>query len=538
MTIAAGQAVGRYQIIEPLGEGGMATVYKAHQPALDRVVALKVIRAGFAEDREFMERFEREAKAIARLQHPNIVQVHDYDHAGDRPFIAMQYLDGGTLKARLASLAQVGARMPQTEVLRVVRQIAEALMHAHGLNVLHRDVKPANVMLTKDGRAVVTDFGIAKILGTTQHTQTGVGVGTPEYMSPEQGQGAPVVDQRADVYSLGVMAYEMLTGRVPFSADTPVAVVLKHMRDPLPMPSTFNPEIGPATERVLMKVLAKEPEDRYETAGAFASALEDALAKDHPATAKTIITTSRTPVVAAAGAAVGFAALPRRQLVAGAFGVAALLALGGAVLALQGAPRAGNAPTPTASAGSTAAATQAPVVIGAPTATPAPTPKPSPTAPAAWGAKPADSQTRLAVFSSSHQVVRVGDVVTFQFGIGAAWACDGTLQPVGLGYAKISRPPGEAQLVDWSPREFPGRTDARVDAAPGSVQWIFGQGPAMPPNCPPGTTVKTEPAPGIELKTTWQILKPTGRWDTAYGEAQNNQGTGFASLPFGVVENE
>jgi predicted Ser/Thr protein kinase len=529
LGLQPGQTLGRYQILEPLGEGGMAVVYKAQQPSLERVVALKVIRSGFAEDRDFMQRFEREAKAIARLQHPNIVQVHDYDTVDGRPFIAMQYLQGGTLKQRLESLALAGSRLPQREAAAIVGQVAAALDHAHSIDVIHRDVKPSNVMLTGDGRAVVTDFGIAKMVGgQTQHTQTGVGIGTPEYMSPEQGQGNPI-DRRSDVYSLAVVAYEMLTGRIPFSADTPLAVVLKHMKDPLPRPSSFNADVGPATEGVLMKALAKDPTDRYDSAGSFAAALEGAIAKDHPPTAKTVV----SPRVAAVptgpeGAWVAGAFITRRAMLATGGAAAGLIVLGGIALALRG----GDGAPPVAGG---AGASAAPATTGAAsTASASPSPKPSPTAPAEWGKAPDEGQTRLAHFSSSHLIARVGDIVTLGMDVPTAWACDGTAQPVGLNYAQVSAPPN-AQLIDWSPKDFGARKSAKVDASPGGVKWTFGEQPAIPPNCPPGTLAKTEPVQGIRCKAAFQILKPTNRWDTVYASAQNQQGDGFAQLPFGVV---
>ena len=301
MTLQAGTTIGRYEIVEPLGQGGMAVVYKALQPALDRIVALKVIRSGFSEDPEFLERFKREARAVARLDHPNIVQVYDFDQVEGRAFLAMQFLDGGTLRDRIVQLAREGKLLPQGDVAHVIEQVAAALAYAHSAGVIHRDVKPANVMLTRDGRAVVTDFGIARMLGQTQLTATGVGIGTPEYMSPEQGQGG-ALDARSDVYSLAVVAYELLTGRVPFVGDTPFAVVLKHVRDPLPLPSQANPLLSPAFDAVLAKALAKDPADRYATVNDLAQALRGVIGGSASATLPTIRTApARTehPVTAA-----------------------------------------------------------------------------------------------------------------------------------------------------------------------------------------------------------------------------------------------
>jgi len=323
MSIEPGMSLGRYTILGIVGRGGMASVYKAHHAALDRTVALKVMRASLTEDPEFVERFRREARAIARLEHPNIVQVFDFDEIDGRSVLAMQYLEGGTLKDLIVGR---DAPMSMQESAQVVRGIADALDHAHGSDIIHRDVKPSNVMLTKGGRVVVTDFGIAKIVGSssTQYTATGVGVGTPDYMSPEQGQGVPL-DRRSDIYALGAVAYELLTGKVPFSAETPMAVMIKHIRDPLPPPSAFNPAITPAVESVIARAMAKLPADRYATAGEFATALEQAV-RD-PTRAAPIVgapaTTTPPPPIA----------VPRNVLIGGIVAVALLLLGGGALVA-------------------------------------------------------------------------------------------------------------------------------------------------------------------------------------------------------------
>lgn len=277
MANLTGKDLGRYHIIEQLGEGGMAAVYKAFDTRLERFVAIKVITFGQYDKEMFLLRFEREAKALARLSHPNIVKVHDYGEEGGLPYLVMEYLPGGTLKSKL------GKPMPWPEAIKLILPIAQALGYAHNLNIVHRDVKPANILLNESGQPMLTDFGIAKILESDsqlQLTGTGVGIGTPEYMAPEQGQGLPV-DRRADIYALGVVFYELITGRRPFQADTPMAVVIKHITEPLPRPQTFVPEIPAEIENIIFKALAKKPEERYQDMASFAKALEKMLYQAH-----------------------------------------------------------------------------------------------------------------------------------------------------------------------------------------------------------------------------------------------------------------
>ena len=357
MTLAPGTTLGRYQILEPLGSGGMATVYKAYEPSLDRTVALKVIRQGFAEDADFAARFRTEAQSVAKLDHPNIVHVHAFDESEGRLFLAMQYLEGGTLKDRIEAL-EPGTLLPPAEVALIVAQVADALTYAHGLGIVHRDIKPSNIMLTTRGRAVVTDFGIAKIVSGVALTQTGVGIGTPEYMSPEQGAGSQV-DARADVYSLGVVAYELLTGRVPYLADTPFAIVAAHMRDPLPLPSSINPALPAPAERTLLKALAKAPAQRFASATEFAAALANGL-RGAP-TVATMATIAR-PRLKPQTRSFTFSlpALPRSRPALAAIGVAALVVIGSTGAAISGAfGRAQTttaSPTPSTSAAPTPAA--------------------------------------------------------------------------------------------------------------------------------------------------------------------------------------
>jgi serine/threonine-protein kinase len=243
----------------------MAEVYKAEQPSLERLVAIKLLHPFLADDTEFKERFEREARNVARLKHPNIVQVYDFefDLESESYYMVMELIDGQTLKDHLESLGS--ERMPISAVLRIIKSALEALAYAHGRGMIHRDIKPANLMLENDGRVVLTDFGIAKIVTGNQFTASGGMVGTPAYMSPEQGLGE-TADERCDVYSMGVILYQMVTGKLPYDGETPLATVLKHLNDPIPSARTVNPEVPDAVERIIRKAMAKQPEERYQTA--------------------------------------------------------------------------------------------------------------------------------------------------------------------------------------------------------------------------------------------------------------------------------
>jgi serine/threonine protein kinase/Tol biopolymer transport system component len=268
----AGHALGPYRMIEKLGRGGMATVYKAYESSLDRYVAIKVLPQYFAHDPQFLTRFRREAKAVARLNHPGIVPIYGFGEEGELTYIVMRYVEGGTLKDLL------GRPMALERATRIVLQVAQALDYAHQQGVVHRDVKPANVLMAEGDWPLLSDFGLARMIASSvQLTQTGVGVGTPAYMSPEQGQGLKV-DRRSDIYSLGIMFYEMLTGEVPFQADTPMAVVLKHITAPLPTPRQVNPNIPESIERVILKATAKDPAYRYQSMRELVEGLQKALA--------------------------------------------------------------------------------------------------------------------------------------------------------------------------------------------------------------------------------------------------------------------
>jgi eukaryotic-like serine/threonine-protein kinase len=251
---------GRYRIMRKLGSGGMADVYLAEDEELGRRVAIKILNDRYAPDEQFVERFRREAKNAAGLSHPNIVSIYDRGEAEGTYYIAMEYLDGRSLK----ELVVARGPLPIPDAIAATRQVLAALRFAHRKGVVHRDIKPHNVMADADGRLKVTDFGIARA-GVSQMTEAGSIIGTAQYLSPEQARGAPV-DQRSDLYSMGVVLYEMLTGQVPFTGESPVEIAMKHLSDTPRPPSLLRPDIPPDLDMVVLRALAKSPEDRFQTA--------------------------------------------------------------------------------------------------------------------------------------------------------------------------------------------------------------------------------------------------------------------------------
>ncbi|MFN8378294.1 MAG: protein kinase [Anaerolineae bacterium] len=265
--------LGPYRIEAPMGQGGMATIYRATQQRLDRVVAIKMLHPVFAQDATFLSRFEREAQIVARLDHPHIVPVYDFSDYNGQPYLVMKYIDGTTLK-----MAQADGPLQPDEILRLLTPIADALDYAHRQGVLHRDVKPSNILIASDGTPWLTDFGLARMAALGSSTLSGdMMLGTPHYISPEQALGSQNLTSSTDLYSFGVVLYELVSGRVPFTGDTPYAIVHAHIYDPLPAPRSLNPDLSTAVEAVLVKALSKEPAERYPTATALIDAYRAAL---------------------------------------------------------------------------------------------------------------------------------------------------------------------------------------------------------------------------------------------------------------------
>ncbi|HKS70849.1 MAG TPA: protein kinase, partial [Ktedonobacterales bacterium] len=263
----------RYELQEPIGRGGMATIYRAVDLRMGRTVAVKILREVYSSDPKFVTRFQREARAASALQHPNIIQVFDYGQSGPSYYIVMEFVEGTDLRRYLKRQGVLS----NERAIEIAHDVALGLGAAHKRGIVHRDVKPQNVMLNDAGLVKLTDFGIASMYKDAEAerlTTTGMTLGTVQYYAPEQAQGE-VVSPAADIYALGIVMYEMLTGRTPFDGDTPVAVAMRHIQDPPDPPSLLNPRIPPGLERVILKCLEKDPRARYRDGDALAYALEN-----------------------------------------------------------------------------------------------------------------------------------------------------------------------------------------------------------------------------------------------------------------------
>ena len=296
-NLLPGSELGRYQIVEQIGRGGMATVFKALDPQLNRHVAIKVLPSYQIDDSTFVERFRNEAQAVARLNHANIVQVHDYGDDKGFTYIVIEHVTGGTLSD------QLDKRLPLTDVLDLISPLADALESAHGQGIVHRDIKPSNILMDADGKPKLSDFGLSRSLeGSAGLTRSDTVMGTPMYMSPEQALGRPA-DRRSDLYSLSIMVYQLLLGQAPFRADTPTETIMAHIHQPVPLPTKLDPDFDQRLEAILLKALAKDPDRRYQTARDLMQALtsvtrepEAAGDLDQLRTVEERVRTKRAPV--------------------------------------------------------------------------------------------------------------------------------------------------------------------------------------------------------------------------------------------------
>ncbi|MCA9931518.1 MAG: serine/threonine protein kinase, partial [Anaerolineales bacterium] len=280
MNTYIGTKIDQYLVTDFIARGGMAEVYLGQDTTLERPVALKVMLPELVTDETFVARFQREAMSVARLHHPHIVQIYTAGVTVDkRPYLVMQYVKGGTLKDLLQKLHEQRRRLPVRDSLKLVRQVADALNAAHRAGIVHRDIKPSNILLQRDGTPVLTDLGIAAVSTATQLTQTDVTMGTPHYMSPEQAKGQKV-DHRADLYALGIILYELLSGSVPFTGDSPLAVMHQHVYEPPSPLALLQPGLSSITYQVVNKALEKEAVDRFSSAAAMMAALDEALAAE------------------------------------------------------------------------------------------------------------------------------------------------------------------------------------------------------------------------------------------------------------------
>lgn len=322
-----GQKVGQYRIVELLGEGGMGSVYRARQDSIKRDVAVKIIEPRLAKKGDFQTHFKREAQVVASLSHPHILKVFDFgmvhgfylrlidgetDPLTDMAYLAMEILNGGSLYEMLYKQT-----LPLSRVVQIVDQLAGALDYAHGRGIIHRDLKPQNVLLDDVGNIFLTDFGIAKILSDTATlTQTGIAIGTPSYMAPEQWMGKTDESGRSDLYSLGVMLFEMLADRLPFRADTPYLMMYKHCNDEAPLLSQFRKDLPPSVDAILAKALAKDPQARFKTAGELSEAFRAAVApllNSAAAAGQQKTTTSPPPMPTGAATATMRAPMPHPE---------------------------------------------------------------------------------------------------------------------------------------------------------------------------------------------------------------------------------
>lgn len=475
--------IGRYEILNEIGRGGMAVVYRARDPNFNRDVAVKVLPRELLHDPNFKARFQREAQTIAGLEHPAIVPVHDFGEEDGQPYLVMRYMPGGSLADRL-KLGPVGL----TEALRIVGQLAPALDRAHLAGIVHRDLKPANILFDREDNAYIADFGLAKIANADVNLSATAVYGTPAYMSPEQAKGVKEIDGRADLYALGVVAYQMLAGRVPYEADTPIALALKHVMEPAPRLRDARPDLPEQADRVLQRAMAKDPRDRFATASHLHAALVASLQTSPQRPVATdpeapTIPEFPTPAAAQAKAGAAVSSPPANNTTMWLVGcvvvglilvVGAAAAVGGGLLISRGLVAGATATSPPATATAVAVAPSTPTTAAQP---PTATPRPStPTAASATPTAAAPSLDGVRVIGQAALDSDAGLAYVFAYPSGsgelsllaidldqrvALWR-----QPIGEYNTELrfAAGPGVLALVD-------GKSLTVLDARSGEARW-------------------------------------------------------------------
>ncbi|MCJ7511944.1 MAG: serine/threonine protein kinase, partial [Anaerolineales bacterium] len=452
MAGLVGQMLDHYRLVEQIGQGGMATVYRAMDTRKLVEVAIKVLSPTLGGDKRFVRRFRREAQVVSRLKHPNIVGVTDYGEQMGYAYLVMPFVVGDTLYDRMTRRG-----VTQAEAARWMGQTAEALQFAHDRGVIHRDIKPSNIMVTRQGLAQLTDFGLARMTESSTSLTGSMILGTPAYVSPEQGRGGEV-GPRSDQYSFGVILYQLSTGRLPFESDTAMGTVLMHLQEPAPPPRLYNPNLAPQVERVILKCLAKPPEDRFASVAALNDAYQRALRGDLLPEVEVPPARPAAPVRPAAPA-VPRAARPRWPgYLLGAVALVALMVIGAALFL----PPATPPPGPEAATG--AAATLAPAVVPGLLASPTsglPTPTATPVTSASC-----PGVTMLPFTRSGQEVswpIDNGGTVPIRLShFVPSFPSENPLQAVWLGGELLWEPPAEGPYPETG--ELPGDARSAIDA--------------------------------------------------------------------------
>jgi serine/threonine-protein kinase len=452
-----GKSLDRYALAEQIGQGGMSTVYRAVDGRTQQEAAVKVLSPTISSDKRFVRRFRREAGLLFRLRHPNIVPVTDYGEASGFVYLVMPFVQGDTLHDRM-----VQQRISVPDLAKWIGQVADGLQFAHDQGVIHRDIKPANVLISRTGNALLTDFGLARLVEGSASLTGSMLMGTPAYVSPEQGRGQKL-DARSDQYALGVILYQIAAGRLPFEADTPMGTVLQHIQEPVPPIRGFNKNVSPALERVLVKALAKDPEDRFPSVAALNSAYQAALAGGDEAVRQPtqVITGARRPAASQVMA---------RRRTGRSTGWAIVGVLAAVVLALA-AVIAGPAHFGSSPEGNPSAPSPEVPVAALPSAAPAASPTPAPTA----VPTPVESLTCPGLRLIGPE--RAGDSVTWTIDNGTggdlfltdspiAWRDDNPLKEMRMSGEKIL-PPGDEVISDMAAFRLPRdeRTTIRAGAS-------------------------------------------------------------------------